>query len=142
MDTTQQVIDHLLNNVKTEIRPSPIHGIGVFAIKDIKKGEQLFTPWNYETGIYLIPNKTYEQFPEKVKDLLHRYFINEECGFKLIRLFKGMNLICHSISFCNSAYPNKERENIDTNGIALKDILEGEEILEWYTANIDLEESK
>ena len=44
MNITQQVIDHLLINVKTEIRPSPIHGIGVFAIKDIKKGEQMFTP--------------------------------------------------------------------------------------------------
>ncbi len=142
MDITQQVIDHLLNNIKTEIKPSSIHGIGVFAIKDIKKGEQLFAPWSNETGIYLIPNKTYDEFPEKIKVLLHRYFINEECGYKLIRLFKGMNLICHAISFCNSAYPDKERENIDTNGIALKDIKDGEEILEWYTANLDLENSK
>jgi SET domain-containing protein len=142
MNITQQVIDHLLINVKTEIRPSPIHGIGVFAIKDIKKGEQLFTPWNNETGVYLIANNIYENFPEKVKILLHRYFINEECGFKVIRLFKGMNLICHAISFCNSAYPNKENENIDINGVALRDIKEGEEILEWYTENIYLENSK
>jgi len=142
MNNTQLVIDHLLNNVKTEIRPSPIHGIGVFAIRDIKAGEQLFTAWNNESGIYLIPNKTYEEFPEKLKILLHKYFINEECGYKVIRLFKGMNLVCHAISFCNSAYPNKENENIDTNGIALRDIAEGEEVLEWYTANINLENSK
>lgn len=138
MDTTQQVIDHLLNNIKTELRPSDIHGIGVFAIKDIKKGEQLFKPWNNETGIYLIPNKKYDEFPDKIKIILHRYFINEECGYKVIRLFKGMNLVCHAISFCNSAYPNKGNENIDINGIALRDINEGEEILEWYTENIDL----
>jgi hypothetical protein len=142
MDTTQLVMDHLLTNVKTELRPSSIHGIGVFAIRDIKKGEQLFTPWNGETGIYLIPNKKYDDFSEKLKTLLHRYFINEDCGYKVIRLFKGMNLVCHAISFCNSAYPNKEMVNIDTNGIAQRDILDGEEILEWYTENINLENSK
>jgi hypothetical protein len=70
MDTTQLVIDHLLNNVKTEIRPSFIHGIGVFAIRDIKKGEQLFKQWNNDTGIYLIPNKIFDEFPEKLKILL------------------------------------------------------------------------
>jgi SET domain-containing protein len=142
MDTTQLVIDHLLNNVKTEIRPSFIHGIGVFAIRDIKKGEQLFKQWNNDTGIYLIPNKIFDEFPEKLKILLHRYFINQECGYKVIRLFKGMNLLCHAISFCNSAYPNEEMINIDTNGVALRDIEDGEEILEWYTENIDLVDLK
>jgi hypothetical protein len=53
-----------------------------------------------------------------------------------------MNLLCHAISFCNSAYPNEEMINIDTNGVALRDIEDGEEILEWYTENIDLVDLK
>lgn len=142
MDITQEVIYHLLDNVKTELRPSSIHGIGVFAIRDIKEGEQLFEVWENESGIYLIPNEEYEKFPDSIKVILHRYFINGECGYKVIRLFKGMNLVCHSISFCNSAYPNKENTNIDLKGFALRDISEGEEILEWYTENIDLANSK
>jgi hypothetical protein len=57
-------------------------------------------------------------------------------------LFKGINFICHSVSYCNSAYPNEENINITTDGVATRDIKAGEEILEWYTANLDLENSK
>jgi SET domain-containing protein len=136
MDITKEVINHLKNNIKTEIAVSPIHGVGVFAIKDIKEGEQLFPIWEYETGIYLIPNEALKEIPNSVLILLDKYFINEECGFKVLRLFKGMNFLFHGTSYCNSAYPNIENINIDINGVALRDIKAGEEILEWYTKNI------
>lgn len=139
---TQKVIDHLEMNIKTKIAPSSIHGIGVFAIKDIKKGEQIFTPWDGETGVYMIPNDRYKLLPEAVQLQLDMYFINEECGFKLLRLFKGINFICHTVSYCNSAYPNQDNTNISNDGIALRDINEGEEILEWYTSNLNLENKK
>jgi hypothetical protein len=48
-----------------------------------------------------------------------------------------MNFLFHGTSFCNSAWPNKEDTNIDITGIALRDIKAGEEILEWYTKNIN-----
>ena len=35
--TVDDVIDHLKNNIKTEVGVSPIHGVGVFSIRDIKK---------------------------------------------------------------------------------------------------------
>jgi SET domain-containing protein len=138
----QKVIDHLEMNVKSKIAPSPIHGIGVFAIKDIKKGEQVFPQWDGETGVYMLPKDKLKNLPEGVQDLLDMYFINEDCGYKLFRLFKGINFICHSVSYCNSAYPNEENINITTDGVATRDIKAGEEILEWYTANLDLENSK
>lgn len=138
----QKVLDHLQMNIKTKIAPSPIHGIGVFAIKEIKKGEQVFPVWDGDTGVYMIPNEKLKQLPKELQDMLDMYFINEECGYKLFRLFKGINFICHTISYCNSAYPNEENTNINNDGIALRDIQEGEELLEWYTANINLEESK
>lgn len=134
-----EVINHLKNNVKTELRPSPIHGIGVFAIKDIKEGENLFPVWERESGIYIIPNDRIDEIPKDIFRLLDMYFINDECGYKVIRLFKGFNLLYHSFSFCNSAYPNKENTNINNKGYALRDINAGEEILEWYTENINLE---
>ena len=142
MTNTQKVIDHLQVNIKTKIAPSPIHGIGVFAIKDIKQGEQVFPPWDGDTAVYMIPNDKLKSLPNEVQELLDMYFINEECGYKLFRLFKGINFICHTVSYCNSAYPNKENTNINNDGIALKDISVGEEILEWYTSNLNLEESK
>lgn len=138
MDGTNEIIYHLNKNVKTKIDTSKIHGIGVFAIRDIMKGEELFTPWEYETGIYAIPNDRLSEISNEVLELLDMYFINHEKEFKALRLFKGMNLISHNISYCNSAYPNESDINITTTGIAIRDIKAGEEILEWYSENIKI----
>lgn len=139
IEVTKEVIQHLKDNIKTQIGVSNIDGVGVFAIKDIKKNEQVFPIWQGKTGIYVIPNNELNEIPSEVLKLLEKYFINDECGFKIIRLFNGMNFLFHGTSFCNSAYPSKENTNIDINGIALRDIMAGEEILEWYTENINLE---
>jgi hypothetical protein len=142
MDITEEVIAHLKNNIKTKIGASSIDGVGVIAIRDIKKYEELFPLWNYESGIYLIPNDRLNEIPKEVVELLDMYFINDECGYKVIRLFKGFNLISHTISYCNSAWPNENKVNITNNGIAMRDIKAGEEILEWYTENINLNNLK
>jgi hypothetical protein len=75
--------------------------------------------------------------PKEVFKLLDMYFINEDCGYKVIRLFKGISLISHTISYCNSAYNTEYTQNISNDGIALMDIKAGEEILEWYIENIN-----
>ncbi len=142
MDITEEVINHLINNIKTEIAVSSINGVGVFAIKDINKGEQVFPIWQFDSGMYIVPNDRMDEIPIEVRHLLHKYFINGECGFKILRLFEGLNFLFHGFSYCNSAYPYIENVNIDNNGFALRDIKAGEEILEWYTENIDLVDSK
>ena len=142
MDMLEEVINHLSNNIKTKIGVSSIDGIGVFAIRDIMEGDDVFIPWKFESGMYIIPNNRLDDIPKEVVELMDMYFINEECGYKVIRLFKGFNFLFHGTSFCNSAFPNEENVNISTKGIALRDIKAGEEILEWYTQNIDLANSK
>jgi hypothetical protein len=137
MDITEEVISHLKNNIKTKIGVSSIHGVGVIAIRDIKKGEYVFPIWEHDTGIYLIPNDRLDELPKEVFKLLDMYFINEDCGYKVIRLFKGISLISHTISYCNSAYNTEYTQNISNDGIALMDIKAGEEILEWYIENIN-----
>ena len=136
MDIEEEVIYHLSKNVKTEIRPSKVDGVGVFAIKDIVCGENVFPEWHLKSGIYLISNNNLGRITPEVLNLLHKYFINGECGFKIIRLFKGLNFMFNPFCFCNSAYPHKENINISTNGIALRDIKKDEEIFEWYDENI------
>jgi len=138
----EKVIYHLSKNVKTKIGISSVHGIGVFAIRDINKDEDVFIPWKFESGMYIIPNDKLDTIPNEVLKLMDMYFINEECGYKIIRLFKGFNFTFHGTSYCNSAYPIESNVNISTKGIALRDIKAGEEILEWYTKNIDLANSK
>jgi hypothetical protein len=137
MDITEEVISHLKNNIKTKIGVSSIDGVGVIAIRDIKQYEEVFPLWNYESGIYLIPNDRLDEIPKEVVELLDMYFINDECGYKVIRLFKGFNLIFHGFSYCNSAWPNETNVNITNDGVAMRDIKAGEEILEWYHKNIN-----
>ena len=136
MDITEEVIKHLSTNIKTKIGVSSIDGVGVIAIRDIKQYEEVFPLWNYETGIYLIPNDRLKDIPNEVVELLDMYFINDECGYKVIRLFKGFNFTFHGFSYCNSAWPDSNKVNITNDGIAMKDITAGEEILEWYNENI------
>jgi len=142
MDITEEVIKHLSNNIKTKIGVSSIDGVGVFAIRDIKQYEEVFPLWDYESGIYLIPNDRLTEIPNEVVELLDKYFINDECGYKVIRLFKGFNFTFHGFSYCNSAWPNEHNVNITNDGIAMNDIKAGEEILEWYYENINLDKSK
>jgi hypothetical protein len=136
------VINHLINNVKTKIGVSSIDGVGVFAIRDIKQYEEVFPIWNYESGIYVIPNDRLSEIPNEVVDLLDKYFINDECGYKVIRLFNGFNFLFHGFSYCNSAWPDGNKVNITNGGVAMRNIKAGEEILEWYTENIYLENPK
>ena len=142
MDSTNEVIYHLSKNIKTKMGVSSIDGVGVFAIRDIKQYEEVFPIWDNETGIYLIPNDRLSEMPKEVIELLDKYFINDECGYKVIRLFKGFNFIFHGFSYCNSAWPDENKVNITNNGIAMRDIKAGEEILEWYYKNINLDKSK
>jgi len=138
MDIIEEVIYHLSKNIKTKIGVSNINGVGVFAIKDIKEGEEVFPVWEYDSGIYIIPTESLYEIPSEVLVLLDSYFINEEPTFKALRLFKGFNFLFHGTSYCNSAYKTKYTQNISNKGIALRYIKEGEEILEWYTKNINL----
>mgnify|MGYP003347040022 FL=1 len=64
MDITEEVIYHLSNNIKTQISISNINGVGVFAIKDINKGEQVFPIWEFESGMYVVPNNRMEEIPK------------------------------------------------------------------------------
>ena len=136
MDITEEVIAHLKNNIKTKMGVSSIDGVGVIAIKDIKQYEEVFPIWNYETGIYIIPTDRLDEIPKEVIELLDMYFINDECCYKVIRLFKVLNFLFHGFSYCNSAWPDENKANITKNGIAMRDIKAGEEILEWYIENI------
>ena len=139
----RKIIDSIKYNCNVRLKPSTVcDGVGVFAIRDIKKGEQVFPIWEFESGMYIIPNERMCEIPSEVQILLHKYFINGECGYKIIRLFKGFNFLFHGFSYCNSAYKTDYVENIDNNGFALMDIKAGDEILEWYTENINLANSK
>ncbi len=127
--TVDQQIKHLNETVFCTLKPSPIHGIGVFAIRDIPKGE-----WMYclETNVwYLIPQDRLKEIrPEVLSLILDRWPHLRPPMWE--RNFRSPNSDQNLMSFMNhSPEPNSQE------GKAIRDIKGGEEITEDYdTGNL------
>src|SRR5688572_25001879 len=77
-----------LRDIYLQLRPSPVHGIGVFAIRDIPKGcRDMFS--KDEAEWVKIPLAEVELMPDYLKKLVENYFLFddqyyyiEKSGFK------------------------------------------------------------
>ena len=142
-------LEYLQQKVVAILKPSPIEGVGFFAVRDIEVGEFVFEPWVGESGIYSItqeelftlPNQLqkniYETFDHKMgyvdKDGVEQHIPKEygkiffplERGYHWIYIFPKM--------FMNSGLNNS---NVNSNNymfpMVTKKIREGEEILGNY----------
>jgi hypothetical protein len=65
--------------VETELRPSPIHGIGTFLLEDVKAGELI---WRFDSRIDRIFSDTELQtMPDRLRNFLAMYStFHEESG--------------------------------------------------------------
>lgn len=134
---SDDLVTHLKYNLKTELKCSPVHGIGVFTIKDIKRGEQLFPLWLGETKIYALPVEDYTSFDDDVKRLISMYFITRGTNdYIFVRMINGVNFVTCNNVFFNSCYPNIENQNINNSGYATRDIKRGEELFDIYSDNL------
>lgn len=117
--TQENQIAMLNTMVAVKLAPSPIHGIGVFAIRDIEQGERIYAN--------LLPEKwhlKYEHFnklrPTVAEELLSR--------FPLIAT--GSAFLWPDVHF--EAYMNHSETPNYHDGRALEFIGQGEEITENY----------
>lgn len=119
----------LLNDIiKIKIAPSSIHGVGVFAMQDIKKGEKLYTdmiPHQFD-----LPFSKFSKLKKAIVDILLGHFP---------LIIEGSHFLYPVTKF--SAYLNHSyTPNYDAvNDVALTDIKKDEEITEDYRliANYD-----
>ncbi len=110
--------------VKTSVRPSAIHGLGVFAEQSIPGGE---TIWKFLPGFdQIFPKAVLLDVPEVVREYVDHYCY---CGDLV--LFTGD----HDHFINHSDDPNMLFDPIAMTGIALRDIEIGEEITESYLNN-------
>lgn len=127
--------DQLLEELRTEtfitIKPSTVHGIGVFAIKDIPKGCNSIFSKNVGNWIK-VPITEIESLPEHSKSLVETYCLYDEenyyvpdYGFKVMDLVNYLN---------HSNQPNVESINSGEDFIAIRDINAGEELFVSYHA--------
>jgi len=119
--------EYLTKYVMTRLKPSTVHGIGVFAIRDISVGENVFEDWDGETGSYELTEKEYSFLSNEIKDYLCAMFGHP---YK-IRLVKG----CHFVFITPQYFINTKFENGNVDCYtfkALQDIPKGMELFSNY----------
>ena len=129
-----QPFDYLNTSVKSYLRPSKIHGVGLFSLVDIKKGEQVFPTWKGETGWYKIKFGEAKKLPKEVLSYVLRSFgsnIKNDDSLINFKLIKDTNfLFSEPLCLLNTKY---EEGNVDSKtGISLKDIKKDEELFGNY----------
>ena len=129
-----QLFDYLNTSIKSYLRASSTHGVGLFALVDIKVGDQVFPKWKGETGWYKIKFEKFKQLPQEVIGYILRSYensiVNDDSEIKL-KLTKDCNfLFSDPLCLLNTKY---EKGSIDSKtGIAIKDINKDEEIFGNY----------
>lgn len=130
------VYDYISNHVNVRIQPSNIHGVGLFALRDLEVGDKLFTEWPGESGRYGITQDQLDSLDAGVKAHLYDMFqfgkVNGIWQFN-IYLEKDCYWIFKSPShWINSCSINSE-PNIDIDNLTvLKPIKYGNELLTKY----------
>jgi SET domain-containing protein len=135
--TKEALLKDLQKDTYVMIKPSPLHGIGVFAIRDIPKGTRDLFSQGVGEWIKLTVAEV-EALPKHSKDLVENhclfdedYYYVPDYGFKLVDLVIYLN---------HSDTPNVISINDGEFFEATRDIAEGEELLVDYGTIVDCDE--
>jgi SET domain-containing protein len=134
--TYEQLLHQLQDDTYVMLKPSPIHGIGVFAIKDIPQGCR--TVFSKETGEWFkVSIEETEKLPAHSRNLIETYCLYDDQhyfvpnhGFKLMDISFYLN---HSHEF--NIVSLNEGEQFET----LRDIKAGEELFVNYESIVEVE---
>jgi len=115
-----------LDQVYCRLKPSPIHGIGVFAIKTIPKGVNPFKNSYQAQEAVLVSKKKIKQCDEVMK-LLDDYHPSNGNSMQIVSNFPNQLIWTNYINYSTS--PNLQLFE-DSEWKTLRDIEVGEELLE------------
>lgn len=132
----EKLLEELAHHTFAILKPSPLHGIGVFAIRDIPKGcRDIFS--NTVGEWIKLPIAEVEKLPEHSRRLVETYCLYDEehyfvpdYGFKVMDLVNYLN---------HSSSPNIRSVNEGEYFEALTDIPAGTELLINYEAIVEVE---
>lgn len=135
--TKEALLAELNSDTYVMIKPSPIEGIGVFAIRDIPKGcRDMFSKPVINPEQWLkIPRTDIDRLPSYSKQLVETYCLYDDDNYFVPEYgFKKMDLV----NFINhSDTPNIISINDGEYFEAIKDISNGEELLADYGTMVD-----
>ena len=133
----ESLLQQLQQSTYVMIQPSPLHGIGVFAIRDIPKGTRDMFSQGVGEWIKLTIAEV-EALPKHSRDLVENHCLFDEdfyyvpdYGFKLVDLVIYLN---------HSDTPNVISVNDGEYFEAIRDIVAGEELLVDYGTLVDSKE--
>lgn len=134
--TKDQLLRELAESTYVALKPSPVHGIGVFAIRAIPKGTRDIFSKNVGEWIKL-PITDVEKLPEHSRSLIETYCLFDEThyyvpdyGFKVMDIVNYLN---------HSSQPNIISVNEGEYFEAIADIPVGTELLVDYGKIVEVE---
>ena len=123
------LLKHLENNLYVRAKKSDIHGVGIFAIRDIPKDIDPFHTIHQEEYIEFSKNEL-EHLSDDVKKMIHDYCAEEDgkvwipkYGFTTVQVERFLN---------HSKTPNVATTDDGTKFITMRVIKKGEELLADY----------
>jgi SET domain-containing protein len=133
----EALLKELASATYVMIKPSPLHGIGVFAIRDIPKGTKNI--FSKGVGDWIkVSKEEVDALPQHSKDLIENHCLFDEdhyfipdYGFKLVDLVIYLN---------HSETPNVISLNDGEEFEAIRDIANGEELLVDYGTIVECDE--
>ena len=133
----EALLKELASSTYVMIKPSPLHGIGVFAIRDISKGTKNI--FSKGVGDWIkVSKEEVDALPQHSKDLIENHCLFDEdfyfipdYGFKLVDLVIYLN---------HSETPNVISLNDGEEFEAIRDIANGEELLVDYGTIVESDE--
>jgi SET domain-containing protein len=133
----EALLKELAKSTYVMIQPSPLHGIGVFAIRDIPKGTSNI--FSKGVGDWIkVSKEEVDALPQHSKDLIENHCLFDEdfyfipdYGFKLVDLVIYLN---------HSETPNVISLNDGEEFEAIRDIAIGEELLVDYGTIVECDE--
>lgn len=136
--TKAELLAELRNNTYVMLKPSPVEGIGVFAVQDIPKGcRQMFTKPTADDQWITLSTKEVEELPAHARFMVGNYCLfDDENYFVPGHGFKSIDL---SLFLNHSDTPNILSVHDGDYFEALRDIQAGEELLIDYGTIVDSE---
>ncbi len=135
--TKEELLKELSEETLITLKPSLVHGIGVFALRDIPKGCK--TLFSKNVGEWIkVPILDIEKLPEQSRNLVETYCLYDETHYYLPDYgFKVMDLVNY---LNHSSIPNVISVNDGEYFESIRDIREGEELLVNYGEIVDTTE--
>lgn len=135
--TKEELLKELAEETFITLRPSTVHGIGVFALRDIPKGCKTIFSRNVGNWIK-VPIRDIENLPEASRNLVETYCLYDETDYYLPDYgFKVMDMVNY---LNHSSSPNLISVNEGEYFESLRDIAEGEELFVNYGHIVDTRE--